>query len=251
METSGNPGSFSILIVDDDQRMTKTLVDILAIKGFLVEAANSGEEALNKLEHKHYDCMLTDIKMPGITGVELAHQARMIRSELAIVLMTAYASERQTEQAMEEGAVAVVDKPLDLNLLLGFFSAMKKECVITIVDDDPSFCNTLGDILSRRGYRVKSICDPHQMISNFTKDAQVILLDLKLNNINGVEILQNIRKHDAKLPVILITGHKDEMAKVMEAAMKLKVFTCLYKPLQIDNLLLTITRARYQPFQQV
>jgi CheY-like chemotaxis protein len=63
-----------ILIVDDDRRMARTLVNILRIKGFAAETARSGPEALEKARARAVDCVLADLKMPGMTGLEL-HQA--------------------------------------------------------------------------------------------------------------------------------------------------------------------------------
>jgi len=59
-----------VLVVDDDVRMTKTICDILQIKGYGVMDANSGEEALEKLQSSVPDCILMDIKMEGIDGIE-------------------------------------------------------------------------------------------------------------------------------------------------------------------------------------
>jgi len=60
-----------ILIVDDDRMMAKTLLDILRAKGYEAEAAHSGREALEKVEKGHFDCLLSDIKMAELNGVEL------------------------------------------------------------------------------------------------------------------------------------------------------------------------------------
>lgn len=238
-----------ILVVDDDRRMTQTLVDILNTKGFSVEAANSGDEALERLQAQSFDCLLTDIKMPGITGVELSRRAREIQPGLPVILMTAYAAKEQTDLALEEGAIDVVDKPIDLNHLLGFFAAMHDECLITIVDDDPDFCQSLQDILERRSFEVQAICDPHQVLAEFPSETQIVLLDMKLSSLNGLDILKEIRKKNPHIPVILVTGFRDEMAQAIGVALDLKAFTCLYKPFQIDELLLTITRIRFHQFQ--
>lgn len=60
-----------ILIVDDDPDITDTMVDILRVKGYEAEPAYSGSEALKMIEHHRFDCVLTDVKMPQMNGVEL------------------------------------------------------------------------------------------------------------------------------------------------------------------------------------
>jgi two-component system response regulator HydG len=59
-----------VLVVDDDRRMVRTICDILKLKGYEVESAYSGEEAVGKVKLGGLDCVLMDIKMPGVDGVE-------------------------------------------------------------------------------------------------------------------------------------------------------------------------------------
>lgn len=113
-----------VLIVDDDPRMTKTLKDILAGKGYEADVAHAGHEALEKMAETHFDCLLSDIKMPGINGVELFRAIKKTRSDLPVVLMTAYTHDDLVKDGLEEGAIAVLAKPLNINALLGFFAAL-------------------------------------------------------------------------------------------------------------------------------
>ena len=110
----------SILIVDDDRRMARTVRDILKVKGYQAETAFSGTEALERIKEAPFDCVLTDIKMPGINGVELYQAIKEIHPQLAVVLMTAYSSDALIEEGLKEGVLASLTKPLDINLLLSF-----------------------------------------------------------------------------------------------------------------------------------
>ena len=116
--------SLRILIVDDDRRMTKTLGDILSVKGFQTELAYSGKEAIESVQTKAFDCVLTDIKMPGLNGVELQRVIKRDHPEMPVVLMTAYAKDALVNQGLEEGAIAALTKPLDINMLLGLISSL-------------------------------------------------------------------------------------------------------------------------------
>ena len=140
-----------ILIVDDDRMMAKTLRDILRVKGHEAEVVYSGPEALKKLAGNSFDCILSDIKMPEVNGVELYRAIKARQPDLPVVLMTAYSTDKLVKEGLEEGAIAALTKPLDINALLSFFSALHKEQSVTIVDEDPWFCKTLGDILRARG----------------------------------------------------------------------------------------------------
>jgi CheY-like chemotaxis protein len=226
-----------ILIVDDDQRMTRTLADILTLAGYEVVEAASGPDALEKIRAQAFDCLLTDVRMPGMDGVELHDRLRQERPGLPVVLMTAYTADETIERGMQQGVVGVFNKPLDIAQLLGFFSSLAKNHAVAIVDDDPAFCKTLGDILRQRGFNVTQITDPHADVDLMASESQTILLDMKLNSINGLDVLKSIRKQYPTLPVLLVTGYRQEMAETIQAALEISAFTCLYKPLAIPELL--------------
>ena len=226
-----------ILIVDDDRRMAKTLKDILTVKGYDAEAAHSGSEALDKMKEVPFDCIITDIKMPEMDGVELYKAIKKAQPEIPVVLMTAYSTDKLVDEGLNEGAIATLNKPLDINLLLGFFSTLKRERSIVIVDDDPKFCKTLGNILRERDFSVVEVIDPDSFMENLEPLGQVVLLDMKLDDISGLEVLKEIRAKYPELPVILVTGYREEMSGSIENGLNISAFTCLYKPFQIEELL--------------
>ena len=240
-----------ILIVDDDRRMARTLKDILEIKGYEAEAAHSGPEALEKVEKSHFDCLLSDIKMPRLNGVELCRAIKERQPDLPVVLMTAYSHDKLVNEGFKEGSIAVLSKPLDINALLSFFSVLQKDRSIVIVDDDPGFCKTLGDILQSRGFTVTQVTDPKSVTETIKRDFQVVLLDMKFKSMDGLEVLKEIRKHHPHLTVILVTGYRDEMAQAIEAALKIGAYACLYKPLQIEKLLQLLIEIHRQELARV
>jgi len=235
-----------ILVVDDDRSMANTLSDILNVKGYRADAVYSGAEALERVEEQTYHCVLTDIKMPRINGAELYGMINEIRPELPVVFMTAYAAEHLVRNALEEGAIACLAKPLDINLLIHFFSSLKKERSVVIVDDDPAFSSTLRDILRARGFSVFEIGEPTEVIEALTADIQVVLLDLNLDGVNGVDVLKNIRSQAPDLPVVLVTGYREEMTQAIEDGLRISAYTCLYKPFEIEELLQVLTEVRHQ-----
>lgn len=227
-----------ILIVDDDHRMARTLMDILNVKGYQADAVFSGEEALRKVKAISYDCVLSDIKMPEIDGVELFREIKAEQPDLPVVLMTAYAGDKLVKEGLKEGAIASLTKPIDIDTMLSFFSSLRKEQVIVIVDDDPAFCKILGDILKTRNFTVIEIGDPWDLKEVIKDDGRIIvLLDMKLKGIDGLDVLQDIQEQQPNLPVILVTGYREKMAKSIKKALKISAYTCLYKPLQIEELI--------------
>ncbi len=179
--------------------------------------------------------------MPGMDGVELHRKLRQIQPGLPVVLMSAYASDEIIRKGLDEGVVGVFDKPLDMNNLLGFFTSLAKSRSIVIVDDDPEFCKTLGDILRQRGFSIVQVSDPKTEVRQITDGAQVILLDMKLDGITGLDLLKEIRQRNPDLPVLMVTGYRQEMTAAIQAALEIHAFACLYKPLEIPALLQTLS----------
>ena len=244
-------GDLHILLVDDDHRMTHTLADILKLAGHKSSQAYSGKAALELARTTRFDCVLTDIKMPDINGVELHNALRQLQPNLPVVLMTAYTNNELVHQSLQMGAVGVLEKPLDIQLLLDFFSMLKQMPLITIVDDDPVFCQTLGEILHLRGYLVKTITDPNKTIDSITDQPQIILLDMKLITMNGYDLLKEIHLSYPDLPVLLVTGYRQEMAIPIQRALEIQARTCLYKPLEIERLLQIISEIQLARMRQI
>jgi DNA-binding NtrC family response regulator len=237
--------TFRILVVDDDRRMVKTICDILLIKGFKAEPAYTGEEAVAKVKTMELDCVLMDLKMPEIDGIETLKIIKTFSPDLPVVLMSAYASEGQVKEAISEGAYNILAKPVDIQLLLSFLVLLRKEESIVIVDDDPLFCRTLGDILRTRGYQVETETDPDRVLAHMEQKYQlVVILDLKLNNTDGVEVLERIRALYPTKPVILATGYRGEMIASIEKGMQIGAHACIYKPFEEKEILGMIEQVR-------
>lgn len=226
-----------VLIVDDDQRMVSTLADILSVAGYYSAQAYSAKEALKKIEEEEFDCVLTDVRMPEMDGVAFHKALHQQKPGLPVVLMTAYAADEILQRGLDEGVIGVFAKPLDISQMLGFFAALTKHQMIAIVDNDPGFCKTLGDILNKRGFFTEVETDPHADMKPIMSDAQVLLLDMKLNSITGLDVLKRVKKYHPELPVLLITGYRVEMEESIKIAMENSAFTCLYKPLEVEHLL--------------
>ncbi len=107
-----NNSMFRILVVDDEVPITILLSKILKREGYAVETAGSGEEALAKLPEFVPNLVITDLKMPGIDGIELMRRIRRERPEVDFILLTAYATVENAVEAMKAGAREYLIKPL-------------------------------------------------------------------------------------------------------------------------------------------
>jgi two-component system response regulator HydG len=104
--------SDSILVVDDDDANRAVLERILVREGYQVRHAASGREAIEALRATPTDLVLTDLKMPGMTGIDLLRAVRTLDPDVEVVVMTAYGTVETAVEAMKEGAYDFVAKPL-------------------------------------------------------------------------------------------------------------------------------------------
>ncbi len=109
---------FHILVVDDELIVRDSLKAWLGEEGFTVDVAESGPDALALLAEKPYHLMLTDIKMPGMDGVELLKKAKEDFPDVTVVMMTAYATVETAVEAMKTGALDYLVKPFDPDKLI-------------------------------------------------------------------------------------------------------------------------------------
>jgi DNA-binding NtrC family response regulator len=102
-----------LLVVDDELHVRESLSSWFVEDGYEVDAASDAKEALSALGRRHYDVVITDIKMPGMDGLELQRRIREVSPRAAIILITAYASVSTAVQALKDGAYDYVTKPFD------------------------------------------------------------------------------------------------------------------------------------------
>ena len=110
-----------ILLVDDDDGIRKSFSTLLVKKGYKIDAKSTGLEAINCIKQSKYDILLTDLKMPNMTGIELLKEARKIDPDLGVIIMTGYGEIASYLEAMDLGAVEYLNKPIntsDLEIII-------------------------------------------------------------------------------------------------------------------------------------
>ena len=116
--SAASPSSVRILIVDDDHAQRSLLETFLQSKGYLTQQAASGEAALQLLLEQKFAMMISDVRMPGMSGLETLRRVRQKHPDLPVLLVTAFADIRSAVAAMRDGAVNYLAKPIDLDELI-------------------------------------------------------------------------------------------------------------------------------------
>jgi len=120
----------SALIVDDEQGIRQSLIGVLRDEGFLAEAVESGEACLDALEKRAYDCILLDVWLPGISGIDTLKRISELYSDVAVVMISGHGTIDTAVQATKLGAFDFIEKPLSLEkTLLTVKNAIKQQAL--------------------------------------------------------------------------------------------------------------------------
>ncbi len=107
-----------LLFVDDEEELVSAVVERLQLRGVDAVGETSGDEALRRLRYQKFDVVVLDVKMPGVGGLEVLRTLNRRDPDVKVVLMTGHGSGEDTELGLRLGAVACLQKPVDLDVLL-------------------------------------------------------------------------------------------------------------------------------------
>lgn len=108
---------FRILLIDDEPTQIKSIQSFLNRRKFITATASSGKEGLLEMEKSHYDLVITDFRMPDISGLEVVKKVKEYNPEIQVIVITAYGQIEDAVAVMKAGAFEYLSKPVDLNEL--------------------------------------------------------------------------------------------------------------------------------------
>ena len=232
-----------ILVVDDDVGMVATLSDILGVAGYRVDIAHTGREAIDRVRRHAPDCVLMDVRMPGLTGVDAFREIKRLAPESSVIFMTAYAASSLVAEARREGAVEVLTKPLDLERVLNLLEEAARNTPVLVVDDDTSFCHSLAEGLRAHDFDVHAVSDVDEAIQRFEQEPRrVVILDMQLDHRSGLDVLKTMKEINPRAIVILMSGFPDR-EDAMARGVRFSAATYLNKPFEVEDLIHHVQQA--------
>ena len=107
-----------LLFVDDEEELVSAVVERLELRGIDAVGVTSGDEALHRLREERFDVVVIDVRMPGIGGIDVLRTVNRRHPEVKVILMTGHGSAEDSEIGRRLGAIAYLQKPVDLEDLL-------------------------------------------------------------------------------------------------------------------------------------
>jgi DNA-binding NtrC family response regulator len=234
-----------VLIADDEPSMRTTLADILADNGFDVSTAENGEAAIEMCEQEAYDVVLMDVRMPGIDGVEAFRRIRQTLEGVSVILMSAFGDEDLKHDALRDGAIAFLDKPLKLETVIQLIADSSGLSILAVTDDD-ALSALLPSLKSSRQKltMVRSSSEAQQLLQQLNFD--VALIDVELPMSTGLDCYLALRAIDATISAIMVSSSDRDLLTLAEEAVRRTAYTVITKPLQREVLSETIDKLSAQ-----
>jgi len=120
-----------ILVVDDEAVIRDGIKRVLEGNDFEVETCSSGHKAIELMQKKDYGLVITDLKMPGMDGIEVLKAVKALQADIPVIMITGYASIDTAVDAMKNGASDYISKPFTPDLLLGKVQNALKQCSLS------------------------------------------------------------------------------------------------------------------------
>ena len=128
--------TYRILVVDDDRDIRELLCELLVLEGYDCVATSSGEMAIEMLKNESFHLVLSDIAMPGMSGMELLAQIKEVLPDVAVIMATGVSDRKTAIGALEQGAYGYLIKPFDVNdILINVANALERRRLFLLSQD--------------------------------------------------------------------------------------------------------------------
>jgi FixJ family two-component response regulator len=237
-----------ISVVDDDESIRRTTTFLIESFGFRAAAFESAESFLKSAQFPDTSCLLVDVQMPGMNGLQLQNELAAAGHGIPIIFITAFDNKDTRLQAMQAGAVAFLGKPFNDEELLqavrlalrGEFKATKN--LISVIDDDESIRRTTTLLIQSFGLRAAAFASAQSFLkSGQLHDTSCLILDIRMPDMNGLELQSELAAAGHDIPIIFITAYGDKGSR--GRAMQAGAVAFLDKPFSDEQLLQTVRSA--------
>lgn len=109
--------SYRVLVIDDEKNIRMILAKCLSYEGYIVDTAEDGKSGIEKFKNGKYDIVLLDMKMPGLTGIDVLKELKKMDKSISVVMMTAFGTIESAVESMQLGAVDYIKKPFTPDII--------------------------------------------------------------------------------------------------------------------------------------
>jgi len=243
----------NILVVDDDRYLLDLLIETLKTIGYRTSGVTGAEEALRYLETTSVQLVITDIRMPGMDGVEFARRVKDRQPDLPVIFITGAFNSSILQKVDAQGYLSKPFRIGQIEELIREVLADPKTSevlnagdTVLVVDDDETFRLMLMETLRLSGYNPVGAADSDKALSVMEGgDVGAVITDVKMPGMDGIALAGHIKQKWPGTPVILITGyipaeHEDPIRTDIADGF-------LMKPFKVESITELLESLRRQP----
>jgi DNA-binding NtrC family response regulator len=196
------------LVVDDNVDFAENVAEILTDAGAEVSVASEGRSALEQLRRTRFDGVVTDMKMPGLSGAELLRQLREFDPGVPVVLLSAWAQDAQVDEARRMGLLAFLSKASGTPQLIELLEHARRNATVVLIDDDRALIENLTEALAAQGFTVCAAASVSELEALTVKPIAA-LVDIRLPGMNDGAALKRVQELFPGTPMLVLTAYKD------------------------------------------
>lgn len=239
-----------ILIVEDNTDLAENIAEILEDMGYASTVAETAEAALALLDRERFDGVVTDLRLPGKSGIDLIEQLREQGVPVPVVVVTAFADQSTVETAEKLGALEVLPKPVDFERLFTVLDEFDRSTSkVLIVEDSEDLAGNIAEAL-REQEHVPIVAATVKAAIAQKHLPRVAIVDLRLPDGSGLEAAERLKARDPALKILVTTGYAEELADAKNEARIDKSGVdkpVLTKPFPLEQLLERVEQASKWP----
>jgi DNA-binding NtrC family response regulator len=224
-----------VLLVDDEQSLRVTLAANLEIEGFEVVEAENAQRALDALDREKFDVVLTDVRMPGMSGIELFQVIKRKHPGLPVILSTAFALEESIRAALRDGVFTVLPKPPSVGDVVATLTrAAQRPLVLVVADLSDSTVKALAAL----GLRARGAYSRDEALTIVESgEVDVCVIDIA---IVGVELMNRARAIAPNVAFVAVLA--SDLAGLSQRGPG--AFAHLRRPFAVEDLAEVVAQAR-------
>lgn len=240
-----------ISIIDDDESIRRTTTRLIQCFGFQAAAFESAETFLHSGHLNDTSCLIVDVQMPGMNGLQLQSQLAATGCRTPIIFITAYDDKESRRRAMQAGAVAFLGKPFSDEQLLQSIRLALREYggepgaagkLVSVIDDDESIRRTTTRLMESFCFRAAAFDSAASFLSSgLLHDTSCLIVDVRMPGIDGLQLQSQLAAAGCPIPMIFITAYDDKESR--RRAMQAGAVAFLGKPFTDTQLFETIRSA--------
>jgi len=139
----------NVLVVDDEEQFLDALSQRLKGRGMKIDAVTSGEEALRHAKDRDFDAIVLDLVLPGMSGMEILKRMKGENPDLQIIILTGHATVEKGVEAIKEGAIEFMEKPIDINKLVEKIGEAQRKKILVV---EKKAEERVKDLLQSKGW---------------------------------------------------------------------------------------------------